>query len=67
MRYNKPMRYLLILILLASCGKPSSKCVGKEEATLRCKAEVVGRWYPVQASQFELNQCERFYPVQSCY
>ena len=67
MRYNKPMRTLLILLILVSCGKNDNKCVSREESIYKCKAEVVGRWYPVTASEFDLKQCERSYPVNSCY
>jgi translation initiation factor 2 beta subunit (eIF-2beta)/eIF-5 len=67
MLYNRYMRLFLLLMFLCSCGKPNNNCIGREEAIFKCKAEVSGRWYPIQASQYELTQCERTYPTNSCY
>lgn len=58
---------LLILIFLVSCGKQDQKCMSMEEATLRCKADLIQRYYPGNVPSTENRICEMTYPVQSCY
>jgi hypothetical protein len=41
--------------------------MSREEATLRCKADVVSEYFPGQAPETLMTQCEYFYPVESCY
>lgn len=64
------MRYLTIIFIafiLCSCGKQDQKCMSMEEATLRCKADLVQRYYPGNVPTIENRICEMTYPVQGCY
>lgn len=58
---------LLILLLLISCGKNESKCMSREEAILRCKADLVQRYYPMNVPEYDNQTCERNYLVNACY
>jgi hypothetical protein len=58
---------LLIILLFVSCGKPDNKCIGRQEAILRCQADVVQSYHPGVTPEFLLTQCENQHPVESCY
>lgn len=64
------MQYLTIIsiaFILCACGKQDQKCMSMDEAVLRCKADLVQRYYPGQVPTTENRICEMTYPVQSCY
>lgn len=58
---------VLILILLVSCGKQDQECMSMEEATLRCKADLIQEYYPGRVPDMNNRICETSYPVQGCY
>lgn len=64
------MRHLAIILIafsLISCGKTDKKCMSMEEAVLRCKADLIQRYWPGQVPESENRICEMTYPVQGCY
>lgn len=43
------------------------KCIWGEQKQLECKAEVIGRYLPADAPEYELKQCEIDYQKRFCY
>lgn len=63
----KAIIIFLIIQLLVSCGKRDNECIGRQEAILRCQADMVSRYHPGTVHEFLLKQCENQHPIESCY
>lgn len=57
---------ILMLVSLASCGKPSESCKTQEEMVLRCQAEQIHN-NPAGDRAMIKEMCLRDYPVNRCY
>jgi hypothetical protein len=64
----KKIIILITLLVLASCGKPSEKCVTGSEKRLSCQAEWLANNSPInQIPNWVKEQCNNNYASNGCY